>query len=222
MPGRYLYKHEVSSWQCAQSCFDRADMEDSFTEELSSSYRRKRDENSLGKFEMLEFQISRHLYDHCSKSQEELTCLEACPESDVKSQLLELGTKVEHLACSNVAAAVKTYKCVLRNEDIPDCVAQNCKQELKDMSSAIKLRIKNGERVIPGKEFCSLENCNHRCKKQLLPDACGEHSFSLYKSLSDFSNIVQALLTFDVDPQNKNGLLCIDRPLPEISEDESK
>jgi hypothetical protein len=62
-----FFRHEVSSWQCAQNCFDRADVEDSFTEELSSSYRKKRGENSLGKFEMLEFQISRHLYDYCSK-----------------------------------------------------------------------------------------------------------------------------------------------------------
>uniref|UniRef100_A0A914CJS0 Uncharacterized protein n=1 Tax=Acrobeloides nanus TaxID=290746 RepID=A0A914CJS0_9BILA len=171
---------------------------------------------------MLEFQISRHLTDYCSKSLEELTCLETCPGSDVKKQLLELGKSVELLACSNVTATVNSYKCVLRNKEIPDCVTQNCEQENKDMSSAIKLRIQNGERVIPGKEFCSIENCTQRCMKQLLPDSCGKHSFSLYKNLNDFSNIVQTLLMFDVKPQSEHGLLCIDRPLPEMFEDESK
>uniref|UniRef100_A0A914EC64 Uncharacterized protein n=1 Tax=Acrobeloides nanus TaxID=290746 RepID=A0A914EC64_9BILA len=218
MPTRFLYRREVSSWQCAQRCFNR--VED--LEELNSSYRRKRDENSLGNFEMLEVQISRHLIDYCSKSQEELTCLEACPGSDVKKQLSKLGKNVELLACSNITAAVKTYNCVLRNEETPDCVIRNCKQEIEDMSSAIKLRAKNGERVIPGKEFCSIENCSQRCLKQFLPDVCGEQSFSLYKNLSDFANIIQALLMYDVKPQSEHGLLCIDRPLPETFEDESK
>uniref|UniRef100_A0A914C9S8 Uncharacterized protein n=1 Tax=Acrobeloides nanus TaxID=290746 RepID=A0A914C9S8_9BILA len=102
---------------------------------------------------------------------------------------------------------------------MPNCITQNCKHEVVQMSLAMEMRAQEGDRVIPGKEFCSLENCTYRCMKQILPETCGEHSALMHKSLSDFANIVQDLLMFDEKPHHENGILCVDRPIPETLED---
>jgi hypothetical protein len=54
---------------------------------------------------------------------------------------------------------------------------------------------------------------------KILPETCGAHSFSLYKGLSDFANIVQDLLMFDEKPLSENGILCNDQPIPQSFQD---
>uniref|UniRef100_A0A914CCR9 Uncharacterized protein n=1 Tax=Acrobeloides nanus TaxID=290746 RepID=A0A914CCR9_9BILA len=159
---------------------------------------------------------------YCEKSDEELSCLKTCPESDVQRQLLDLGMKVNSLACSNVTAAGKTYNCVLGTPLLSVCISQNCMPEINALDQEVEKRAQQGEHVIPGKQFCSLESCSRGCMKKILPLACGEKSFSLYTSINDMANIVQSLTMFETKPPSENGILCIDRPIPETPEEETE
>uniref|UniRef100_A0A914CWR0 Uncharacterized protein n=1 Tax=Acrobeloides nanus TaxID=290746 RepID=A0A914CWR0_9BILA len=156
---------------------------------------------------------------HCEKNEEELSCLKTCEESDVQRQLLDLGRKVKILTCSNITAATKIYNCVLGTQLLPECVAKNCKNEIDALNVEVEKRAQQGERVLPGKQFCSLESCNRGCMKKILPLTCGEKSFSLYTSITDMANIVQSLSMFETKPSSENGILCIDRPISESAEE---
>ena len=68
----------------------------------------------------------------------------------------------------------------------------------------------------------SLESCSRGCMKKILPLACGEKSFSLYTNINDMANIVQSLTIFETKPPSENGILCIDRPIPETPEEETE
>uniref|UniRef100_A0A914CGN5 Uncharacterized protein n=1 Tax=Acrobeloides nanus TaxID=290746 RepID=A0A914CGN5_9BILA len=122
--------------------------------------------------------------------------------------------KVKTLTCSNITVAVKTHNCVLGTQLLQECVAENCKTELKELSKAVEERAQQGEHVIPGKQFCSLDSCSRKCMKKILPMSCGEESFSLYTNINDMANIVQSLTLFETKPSSENGILCIDRPIP--------
>uniref|UniRef100_A0A914DWT9 Uncharacterized protein n=1 Tax=Acrobeloides nanus TaxID=290746 RepID=A0A914DWT9_9BILA len=128
--------------------------------------------------------------------------------------------KVNVLTCLNVTAAAKAYNCVLGTQLLPECVAETCQPEINALNEAMEKRAQQGEHVIPGKPFCSLESCSHVCMRKILPMACGEESFPLYTSINDLANVVQALTMFETKPQSENGILCIDRPILETAEEE--
>ena len=66
----------------------------------------------------------------------------------------------------------------------------------------------------------SLESCSRGCMKKILPITCGEKSFSLFTSVNDMANIIQALNMFETKPPSENGILCIDRPISDTVEEE--
>uniref|UniRef100_A0A914DL05 Uncharacterized protein n=1 Tax=Acrobeloides nanus TaxID=290746 RepID=A0A914DL05_9BILA len=211
LPSKFFHRRELSSWKCAQSCFSRIEEIDYPTAEL----RHKRDVD----YKNTESQIAHNLMSYCEKSDEELSCLKTCTESDVQRQLLDLGMKVKILTCFNVTDAVKTYNCVLENQVLPESVSYNCKPEINALDEEVEKRAQQGEQVIPGKQFCSLESCSRGWMKKILPMTCGEKSFSLYTSINDMANIVHSLNMFETKPLSEDGILCIDRPISDTVEE---